>query len=239
MTILVTNDDGYCEGIKMLYEVAKDFDKTYAIIPDRQKSAISKALTLHKPLRVHKIEEEMYGLNGTPADCALFGIYCEDFEKPKLVLSGINYGDNAALGSIMSSGTLGACWQAAIEEIPAIAFSICKKDREWRKGVWGDQEKIKEFTKNAIKLLLDKHEKDCFYSVTLPSEFTDSTKIVFTNKVQRKRYATKTIKKLDPYGTAYYWLHGDLNEKEEGTDLYEAAVNHNVSICKISLDFVR
>ena len=71
MTILVTNDDGYCEGIKMLYEVAKDFDKTYAIIPDRQKSAISKALTLHKPLRVHKIEEEMYGLNGTPADCAL------------------------------------------------------------------------------------------------------------------------------------------------------------------------
>lgn len=239
MTILVTNDDGYCEGVRMLYEVAKEFGKTYAIIPDRQKSAISKALTLHKPLRIHKIEEEIYGLNGTPADCALFGVYCEDFKKPDLVLSGINYGDNAALGSIMTSGTVGACWQAAIEGIPAIAFSICKHDREWRKKIWGDQDKIKEFTKKTIKMLLDKHEKNCFYSVTLPTGFTVKSKIIFTKKVQRKRYTTKIIKKLDPYGTPYYWLHGDLNEREKETDLYEAAVNHNVSVCKISLDFIR
>ena len=134
MSILVTNDDGYSEGLRMLFEIAKSLDKdAYAVIPDRQKSAVSVALTLHKVLRLHEIKNNISTLSGTPADCVLFSIYSKQFKKPKLVLSGINYGDNTSTGALLSSGTIGACWEAALEGVPAIAFSVYKTNHDWRR----------------------------------------------------------------------------------------------------------
>ncbi|MFZ5501845.1 MAG: 5'/3'-nucleotidase SurE, partial [Candidatus Micrarchaeota archaeon] len=143
MDILVTNDDGLSEGLRMLLEAARKSGDAYALVPSRQRSAVSGALTLHKPLRLHNVEEDIFTLNGTPTDCVLFALHSGEFKKPSLVLSGMNWGDNASIGSVLGSGTVGACWEAAVEGVPAIAFSLERTKEDWhQKESWGEREAI-------------------------------------------------------------------------------------------------
>lgn len=62
-------------------------------------------------------------LDGTPADCVHIGIHHFCKGKPDLVVSGINAGLNAGMSFVFSSGTVGACIEANIAGIPALALS--------------------------------------------------------------------------------------------------------------------
>jgi 5'-nucleotidase len=62
-------------------------------------------------------------VDGTPADCINLGVYHVFQQKPDLVVSGINIGINTGLGFALSSGTIGACLEANIAGIPAVALS--------------------------------------------------------------------------------------------------------------------
>lgn len=235
MKILVTNDDGYSEGLRMLLEAARMHGDAYAIVPGRQRSAVGGALTLHKPLRLHRREGDIFELNGTPADCVLFSCYSEDFGKPELVLSGINWGDNAGLVPLIGSGTLGACWQAAFEGVPAVAFSRYTTHRDWRnREAWGDQKLMVRRAGEVLDLLMDRLEPDGFYSVNMPEDLRAS-EVVFTQSMQKRRFETHIVKRLDPNGVPYYWVDGKPLGCEEGTDLYEIAKNKNIAVTKISL----
>jgi 5'-nucleotidase len=64
-----------------------------------------------------------WALDGTPADCVNAAIYNILDSPPDLVISGINAGMNAGLSFILSSGTVGACFEANIAGIPGIALS--------------------------------------------------------------------------------------------------------------------
>jgi 5'-nucleotidase len=236
MDILVTNDDGDCEGLRRLLEAAKSFGKAYAIIPNRQRSAVSGAITLHKPLRLHKADEDVYSLNGTPCDCVLFAIYSGEVPKPDLVLSGINWGDNTGLAPLIGSGTLGACWQAALEGIPSIAFSLYRKQREgWRdKSNWGERKGMVEVLERLISGLLPELSPDVFFSVNLPEEPV-SAQTARTQRLQNKRFDAKITKRLDPSGAPYFWIGSAKTEPEEGSDYYEVNVKGRITISRISL----
>ncbi|HID72395.1 TPA: 5'/3'-nucleotidase SurE [Candidatus Micrarchaeota archaeon] len=238
MNILVTNDDGYSEGFKVLMEVARKLGDAYAVIPAKQMSAVSGALTLHKPLRLHKRERDVYEINGTPADCVLFSCYSKEFEKPDLILSGINWGDNAGMGPLLGSGTLGACWQGILEGVPGIGFSRFTTHRDWRnKEAWGDLKKMKKLVLDVSKKLSGKDmEDETFYSVNLPDDLT-SPKIVITKNLQKRRFMTQITKKFDPGGSPYFWVSGKPRGFEKGTDLHEIAVNKNITVTKISLEY--
>jgi len=233
--ILVTNDDGDCEGLRMLLEVAKGFGNAHAVIPNKQRSAVSGALTLHKPIRMRKMSEDMTAINGTPSDCVLFYLHSGHYEKPDLVLSGINWGDNTGIGSILGSGTLGACWQAVLEGVPAIAFSLRKKGHEYHdKAVWGDREAIMGRTTEIIRALLPKLDKDNFFSVNMPEEPKNAT-IVNTNRLQRERFTTQVTKRLDPNGAPYYWISGLEKEIEPGTDADHVIRRKDITVTEVSL----
>ncbi|MFH1393543.1 MAG: 5'/3'-nucleotidase SurE [Candidatus Micrarchaeota archaeon] len=238
MKILVTNDDGYSEGFKVLMEVARKLGDAYAVIPAKQMSAVSGALTLHKPLRLHKREKDIYEINGTPADCVLFACYSKEVEKPDMILSGINWGDNAGLGPLLGSGTLGACWQGILEGVPGIGFSRYTTHRDWRdKASWGDLKKMKKLVLEVSKKLTKNGmETDSFFSVNLPDDLT-SPKMVMTKNLQKKRFDTQVTKKFDPNGEAYFWVSGKPVGFESGTDLQEIAVNKNITVTKISLEY--
>jgi 5'-nucleotidase len=235
LNILVTNDDGDSEGLRMLLEVAKGFGDAHAVIPDRQRSAVSGALTLHKPLRKRRIDEHIDGINGTPSDCVMFYLHSGDYHKPDLVLSGINWGDNTGVGSILGSGTLGACWQAVLEGVPAIAFSIRKKGHNWHeKAAWGDCESIENRATEITKALLPKLNKENFFSVNMPEEPKDAM-IVNTNRLQKERYTTKIEKRLDPNGAPYYWISGVEKDIEEGTDTDHVIRRKAITVSEVSL----
>lgn len=236
MSILVTNDDGYSIGLETLFGVAKKFDKkSYAVIPHSQRSAVAMSLTLHKPLRLHQRESDVFELSGTPADCVLFSLYSKQVAKPSLVLSGINFGDNCALASLIGSGTIGACWIAASEGVPAIAFSMYRTSKEWRdRKNWGDVELMKEKVEGVVRLLKPKFKPHTFFNVSLPNDLSRS-EIIFNDRLQMSRFETKVDKRLDPTGEPYFWIYGNFSKSEKGKDLYEVAVNKNIVISRIDL----
>ncbi|MFH2106453.1 MAG: 5'/3'-nucleotidase SurE [Candidatus Micrarchaeota archaeon] len=238
--ILVTNDDGYSRGLEMLLKAAKQVDEAYAVIPAKHRSAVSCALTSHKPLRFAKHSQDIYTLNGTPADCVLFSIYSGDVTKPDLILSGLNFGDNSGLSAIICSGTLGACLTASVEGVPAIGFSLCIPNRDaWRnKTEWGDETKIVEAIVKLIKELKSKIKDGMFFSVNLPMSDLDKAKIIYPEKLQRSRFKTIITKRNDPYDLPYYWLSGDYSNAEKGTDLYEVLVNKNITVTPISINML-
>ena len=126
--ILITNDDGITSGgLARLAEAAARFGRVWVVAPDGQRSAASHSITLHSPVDVYPAAFPVEGVrafscSGTPADCVRVGCLYVMPAKPDVVLSGINYGYNAA-SDIQYSATAGAAFEAAFQEIPAIALS--------------------------------------------------------------------------------------------------------------------
>ena len=122
--ILVTNDDGlWAPGLACLAQVASRFGRVVAVAPDRNRSAISSALSLHDILRIHPLGEDRYTCDGTPVDCVLIGTREVLERKPDWVLSGVNHGFN--LGEdVFYSGTVGAAFEGRLQGARAAAFSL-------------------------------------------------------------------------------------------------------------------
>src|SRR3954449_11238378 len=124
--ILVTNDDGiYSEGLRKLADACLRIEgiEVTVVAPDREQSAASHALTLNRPLRMLKLRESEYIIDGTPADCvnlAILKLMKDD--RPDLVVSGINFGPNLG-DDVTYSGTISAAFEGALLGIPSIAFS--------------------------------------------------------------------------------------------------------------------
>ena len=126
MRILITNDDGIeAEGIRLLVEWAKKYGEVTVFAPRVQQSAKSHSIEIHQCYEVKKVDVfdgvEAWSVDSTPADCvrvALLGMN----KKFDLVLSGINCGPNLG-GDIHYSGTVGACFEAALCGVKSIALS--------------------------------------------------------------------------------------------------------------------
>jgi 5'-nucleotidase len=127
MHVLVTNDDSHASPLlHFLVEYLQSRVTLTVVVPEHEQSWRGKAITRFEDLTIRK--KEIVGfpvttIDGTPADCANAGIHhiCET--PPDLVISGINAGQNTGTGFILSSGTVGACLDANIAGLPAIALS--------------------------------------------------------------------------------------------------------------------
>ena len=67
MSILIANDDGIASpGIQALAASLRALDdEVYVVAPDRERSAASHSLTLHRPLRIHERGENQFAIDGT------------------------------------------------------------------------------------------------------------------------------------------------------------------------------
>src|SRR6266850_5219030 len=128
--ILVTNDDGYrSDGIHALAEAlrrigAQDSDNDVTIVaPMSEASAIGHALTLRHPLRLERIDDHTFAVDGTPTDCVNIAVAQVFKGLPDLVVSGINKGYNLG-DDITYSGTVAGALEGALLGIPSIAVSL-------------------------------------------------------------------------------------------------------------------
>src|SRR4029079_18248071 len=79
--------------------------------------------TLNRPLRLRKIEERWYAVDGTPTDCVSLAVqWLMKEEPPALIVSGINFGLNP-VNDCPCWGTVPAPFEASLLGIPAVAFS--------------------------------------------------------------------------------------------------------------------
>jgi 5'-nucleotidase len=122
--ILLTNDDGYdALGFQTLYkELKKDF-QVFAVAPRHQQSGASHSLTLRHPIRVEKLRDGFYTVDGTPTDCVLLAYHDLTSTPIDIVVSGINHGPN--MGSdVFYSGTVAAALQGATLGMNSNASSL-------------------------------------------------------------------------------------------------------------------
>src|SRR3954453_14646479 len=122
--ILITNDDGiFSQGIRLLAASLSEVAEVFVVAPDREQSAMGHALTLSRPLRMQKVEENWYAVDGTPTDCVNLGVLSllKD-NPPDLVCSGINFGLNLG-DDVTYSGTVSATFEGSLLGIPSVAFS--------------------------------------------------------------------------------------------------------------------
>ncbi len=94
-TILITNDDGiHSPGLMALRDSLAALGKIVIVAPDRDNSAISHALTMNRPLKLVRLDEDVYTLDGTPTDCVSISLGKVLDRAPDLLVSGINNGPN-------------------------------------------------------------------------------------------------------------------------------------------------
>lgn len=227
--ILVSNDDGIrSEGILKLASALRRLGTVYVVAPDRERSASSHSLTLHRPLRVEEVGPKMYLVDGTPTDCVTLAVNRILPLRPDIVVSGINKGGN--LGEdVIYSGTVSAAMEGTLMGIPSIAFSLAaRSDFDFKPAAAFASRLVRHVFKIGLP-------KDTLLNVNVP-QIKDIKGYRITT--QGKRFFSDAIvEKLDPRGRKYYWIGGDMERWEGGKDADFYAISKGyISITPIHLD---
>lgn len=237
MRIMLTNDDGYrALGINALYQAL--IKKGYEVIivaPDRNSSGASHSISVYSPMSITLVERNIYYVSSTPADSVRLGLHVAygDDNYPDLVLSGINLGENIS-EDVVYSGTIGAAREAALQGIPAIAFSIGGSTYEH----------IHDSARLAVDLVtkLEKNQhvlKEAFlWNVNLPNKkYEDILGFEVTELGHRGKHKPLE-KQITSRGQVIYWQgeSGDVDPNDSfGTDTSVALKGNVASITPLKI----
>jgi len=232
MKILVTNDDGVrAPGIRALAEALREVGEVVVVAPDRERSAVGHALTLHHPLRATEIRPAIFAVDGTPTDCVNLGIHTLLGTKPDIVVSGINCGGNMG-DDITYSGTVSAAMEATLMGIPALAVSLVTIGRGENYGA------AAAFAAHLVRMVADRGlPRDTLLNVNVPDLPQDKLGNAVVTIQGKRDYEGKIVTKTDPRGRNYYWIgNGELLFRDlDGTD-YHAVKRGSISVTPLHLD---
>jgi 5'-nucleotidase len=231
MIILVCNDDGIrSEGIQALARAVEALGDVYIVAPDREQSAVSHSLTLHRPLRVDEVAPRQFAVDGTPTDCVNLAVSGILPGRPGLVLSGINKGANMG-DDITYSGTVSAAMEGTLLGIPSIAVSLVARD-DFEFGA-----AALFAARLATQVIEHPFPVDTLLNVNVPAIPRERMQGFRITRQGKRRYGEALIEKTDPRGKKYYWIGGGELDfiDEPGTD-FAAVQEGAISITPIHLD---
>jgi 5'-nucleotidase len=214
--ILVTNDDGYfSEGIHALAAALQPLGEVTVVAPHTEASAVGHALTLRRPLRLDRISERVYSVDGTPTDCVNIAIDEVLEGRPDLVVSGINKGLNIG-DDVTYSGTVAGALEGALLGYQAIAVSL-----EFTRDAW-DFAAAASTAAGLGALLLDRPlPYRTFLNVNVPQGRPSGVRVT----VQAKRnHITKVDQRLDPRQRPYFWIEEAQDDWERDDRSDHAAI---------------
>lgn len=231
MRILVTNDDGYLAlGIDTLARAARELGEVRVVAPDREQSATSHSLTMHHPLRVRRIADDLHVVDGTPTDCVVLAVGELLDERPDFVLSGVNHGSNLG-DDVLYSGTVAAAMEATMLGIPAIAVSYTGRDPE---AIEAWQPLLTELLR---KMLRDDFPPETLLNVNLPAVAPENLESVRITTLGRRAYIGSLTRALDPNGREYFWIGGGESKWWGGPNVDFRAVHSGcISVTPLDLD---
>lgn len=231
MRILCTNDDGYLSrGIRVLAEAAREVGPVDIVAPDREQSASSNALTLHRPLRMRRAADGTTIVDGTPTDCVILAVHEFLDGRPDLCVSGINRGPNMG-EDVLYSGTVAAATEATILGVPSVAFSyVGRRDEE----IEGWQPVVSHLLHQITSHGIPAHE---LLNINLPDLSPDEVKGVRITTLGKRRYTEMITRAPDPSGREYYWIGGGIMSWTGGDDSdYRAVEEGYISVTPLHLD---
>lgn len=218
MKILLSNDDGvYAAGIRALAaELSKEHEISISA-PDRERSAVSRAMTLFDPLRARKIslhgltDVPTYAVSGTPVDCVRLALG-NLFPNPDIVVSGINMGPN--LGTdVLYSGTVAAAHEAALLGYQSIAVSCLSYEGEQIETAARVAALAVEYV-SAHPLAFG-----TLLNVNVPGVPFGELRGVKVAPLCVEQYALEYVEREDPMGRKYYWAPRGCITCSDGTDV--------------------
>ncbi len=173
MRILITNDDGItAPGLRLAEEIGAELagpdGEVWVVAPDFERSGVSHAISYTAPMRMTRIDDRRYTVDGYPADCVLVGLHVILRDSPPdLILSGVNRGHNVA-EDVVYSGTAGAAMEGGLNGVRSIALSQFYGSGPDRPGdLW---EPARTWGLEAVRAVLRMpFAERSFYSVNFPA----------------------------------------------------------------------
>jgi 5'/3'-nucleotidase len=225
--VLCSNDDGIdAPYLAALAALIEPFADVLVVAPERQRSAASHAITLHKPLRLTEVGPRRYALSGTPVDCVYLGMLKLCDRRPAVVVSGINEGYN--LGSdVFYSGTVAAAVEGALRGAAGIACSLGPRAE--------DPERAVRFAAAVVRAAVaEPIAAGTVLNVNMPGAASDGYQWTVLG---RRFYEDDVAERRDPRGRPYYWVGGGPagHDNVEGSDCVAVARGWN-SITPMHLD---
>jgi 5'-nucleotidase len=230
MKILISNDDGYlAPGIIALARALADIADITVVAPDSNRSGASNALTLDRPLSVQRADNGFYFVNGTPSDCVHVALTALMSDKPDLVVSGINNGQNMG-DDTLYSGTVAAATEAYLFGIPAIAFSQVDKG-------WLHLDDAARIASEIVQRDFASLPRPFLLNVNIPNLAYAEVRGVSSARLGKRHMSEPVIKTQDPSGRDIYWIGpaGAAKDASEGTDFAVTAKGF-VSVTPLQID---
>ena len=191
-------------GLNLLTGAARDLGDVITVAPDREQSATSHSLTIHRPLRAREARPGAHVVDGTPTDCVIVALRGVLDSPPDLCLSGVNHGPNMG-EDVLYSGTVAAAMEATVLGIPSVALSYAGEDYEnldaWA-GVVGDL--------LARLTPLERFPKETLLNVNLPPVSPNDVRGVRVTNLGQRRYSDSLTRTKDPRGREYFWIGGGV-----------------------------
>ncbi|MBD3677732.1 MAG: 5'/3'-nucleotidase SurE [Rhodobacteraceae bacterium] len=216
MRILITNDDGInAPGLKVLesiaHEIAGPDGEVWTVAPAFEQSGVGHCISYTHPMMIAELGPRRFAAEGSPADCVLAALYDVMPDRPDVVLSGVNRGNNAA-ENVLYSGTIGGAMEAALQGLPAIALSQFLGPENF--NLENPFEAAAETGAACVKALLEKGLWDqqdyrLFYNVNFPPVPASGVKGM---RVTCQGYRKDTFFGVEPHhspsGRKFLWIKG-------------------------------
>ena len=246
--ILLTNDDGIRSP--GLWAAASELSKIgYVTVaaPREQSTGMGRSLPStsdgiikKEQMQVNGQEWTVYAVGGSPAQAVLHGVLEIVPNKPDLIVSGINYGENVGMG-ITISGTVGAAMEAASMGFPALAVSL-QTEPEYHLSHSEDIDfsAAGYFTAYFAQLLLNREfptEVDLL-KVEVPSHATPETGWQ-VGRLSRNRYYDPIPAQRESWdrpGPISYKHSEGIDDDPEGTDAHILRTKKMVAVTPLNLD---
>lgn len=247
--IFLTNDDGVSSpGLMALASVVEKFADIEIIAPSNQMTAAGRGLFGERETQLQTSEIEIndkvisaYHAPISPAQVVMQGVQIlAGKQKPDLLISGINYGENLGR-DISMSGTIGAAFQAASMGLPALAVSLQTPIHYHYEHGDMDWEIAAFFAEKFAKKMLDRVFPDDVdvLKLDIPQNASKETPWKVT-KVGRMSNFLAQIPSPNSNSTlreAKITINPDFIHADKDSDVYTVHAEKIVSVSPISLDF--
>ncbi len=247
--ILVTNDDGiHSPGLHAAIGALSDLGELLIIAPTHQQTGMSRSLPPTFDGRILPIElihkdrvYHAYHMNGSPAQCVLYGVVDCAQRKPDLVVSGINYGENLG-NSTMVSGTVGAALQGGDMGIPSLAVSLeTKKEYHYNHGTDVDWDAagywLRFFAQRALSTT-PWPEDVAALKIDIPASATPETPWRITRQSRQPYYISLPTRRnrAEEPRVMDYDVRVEVEKLEPDSDIYAFAVDRVISVTPLSVN---
>ncbi|MGA9398865.1 MAG: 5'/3'-nucleotidase SurE [Anaerolineaceae bacterium] len=248
--ILLTNDDGIrSPGLWAAAEALSAIGYVHVVAPRDQSSGTGRSYPIssdgtisQQTLEINGQDWQVYAVGGTPAQAVLHAIMEVLPQKPDLVVSGINYGEN--LGeSVTASGTVGAALEAASQGIPALAISLeANLNDQMGYSRQVDFSIAGHFVALFAERVLRKTLPDdvAVIKVDVPQDAGVDTPWVITQQARHGYYFPRRPNRNHEDWTKPIIIDYDINVDPrmlpEDTDIYTVLVKRQVSVTPLSLN---